>query len=84
MAKFCKLFESKETGQVLVQKKTNDDGDPYLAITFGIDGIGYATVGTSFADSDKGFDALDKAFDAIAEDVVISTALKTITMFAQG
>lgn len=79
---FCKIFESKETGQVLVQKTTNDDGNPYLAITFDIKGIGYATVGTTFADSDKGIDALDKMFDEITEDVVISTALETIKMIS--
>lgn len=81
---FCKLFESKETGQVLVQKTTSEDGNPYLAITFDVNGIGYATIGTTFTDSDKGIDALNKAFDEITEDVVISTVLETITMFTAG
>ena len=68
MTKFAKLFESEKYGQILARKTTDEDGAPYLAVTFVpsfeiFPNCSEATSGFTYNDDDNGWSELDRAFD---------------------
>lgn len=64
---FCKIFESKDFGQILVIKDSNEDGNPAVSVKFIPDGFGLCGPDYAFTDEDEyvAWEKVDKLFDGI-------------------
>lgn len=82
MKDYCKLFETKKYGQILVMNDTVDDGRPVLKIMFNLGGdYGVCSIDAIFKDSDSGIESADKAFNAMTEEKAYAAVSKVVDDF---
>ncbi len=83
MKDYCKLFETKKYGQILVMNDTGDDGRPVLKVMFNLGGdYGVCSIDAIFKDDDgKGIERADKAFNAMTEEKAYAAVSKVVDDF---
>ena len=76
---FAKLYETEETGQVLVKIDDGEKG-PEVRYYCVPEGLGVCSMALEFTDDDKGtaWDKADKFFEAMTEENAIEFAKKMI------
>lgn len=72
---FAKLYETEETGQVLVKLDDGEKG-PEIRYYFVPEGLGVCTMALEFTDDDKGtaWDKADTAFEKVNEEQALKLA----------
>lgn len=64
--RFCKIYESKDYGQILVRLDTNDDGEPCMTMTMNINDM-YVSNSISGFNDDVTDEQLLECLDEIGE-----------------
>lgn len=80
--KFCKVYETKERGQILVKIEANDEGIPEIRFYAQPPDLGVCSVAVTFSDDDEGWDLVERAFAKADEEFCIKQ-VKPLFMFAE-
>ena len=65
--KFCKLFEVKGKGQILVKMDMNAESQPEVRMYAQPEGLGVCSIAVSFSDDDTGWENAEKWFAKVDE-----------------
>lgn len=83
---FAKIFTGDEFGQVVVMKKTNDDGNPEIRFYYETENEDLDVCETAYAyhDTEDGWNKRDKKFEEIELDVAKSITLYVRNLLKNG
>jgi hypothetical protein len=70
---FAKIYETEETGQVLMKVDQGDEG-PEVRFYFVPEGLGVCSMAMQYKDTGEGWEKADKFFEEMTEDRAIEFA----------